>query len=780
MATSSAMSTSNQYIKYKITVTQNSQSIANNTSNVTVSVKFYRTNTGYTSYGTGTVYCKINGTTYTASVTPSQKITNSGIVLFTKTLNISHSTDGTKKLTCSAWIKHDVVTSSEQSYSQTLTTIPRKSTLSVANGTLNTAQTLTVTRISSSFTHTITATCGSASTTICSKSSSTSIPFTPPLAWASQNTTGTSVSVTYKITTYNGSTSIGSNSYTKTCSIPSSVKPSCKITVSESTSYGAYVKGLSKLKIVVTPTTSYGSAIASYSTSANGTTYTTASFTTGALSKVGWMTITAKVTDKRGRSGTATTEIYVADKSTLIVSNGTLGTEQTVSLDLGHTSFKHKITYTCVEKSDYIAGSSSTFTEESADGWLWTPPLSLATENTSGTSVSVTIRAITYTSNGTKVGEVSKDITCTMPSSIKPSCSLSVTDSLGYADKYGGYVKGFSKFKVVVTPTLAYDSAIASYSTTANGATYTSASFTTGALASSGTLNVNATVKDKRGRTGTASKALTVLNYAVPKVSKLTVGRCNEDGTANDKGAFAKVTFSGTVTSLNSKNSATYKLQYRKTTASSYTTVTLSDYANQYSVSNKTYIFAAETGSSYDVQLAITDDLKTTTQKTSVSTAFTLMHFSAGGTGMGIGKVAEEEELLDVGVPICLREGIVQNVLWSGAMYMTDAHTISLSQKVSKQAAGIALIFSSYNGESANDYHFNCFFVPKTQIKTHAGLGHTFFLCNNNTFGTVGSKYLYISDDKIVGNANNTASGTSECGLTYNNKYFVLRYVIGV
>ena len=60
MATSSNFSTSNQYIKYRIIVTENSYSVANNTSNVTVSVRFYRTNTGYTTYGTGTVYCKIN------------------------------------------------------------------------------------------------------------------------------------------------------------------------------------------------------------------------------------------------------------------------------------------------------------------------------------------------------------------------------------------------------------------------------------------------------------------------------------------------------------------------------------------------------------------------------------------------------------------------------------------------------------------------------------------------------------------------------------------------
>ena len=115
MATSSALSTNNDNIKYKITVNQNSQNVSGNTSNVTVSVRFYRTNTGYTTYGTGTVYCKINGTTYSASVTSDDKITSSGIVLFTKTLNIAHGADGSKTLTVSAWINHSQVDSSEQS-----------------------------------------------------------------------------------------------------------------------------------------------------------------------------------------------------------------------------------------------------------------------------------------------------------------------------------------------------------------------------------------------------------------------------------------------------------------------------------------------------------------------------------------------------------------------------------------------------------------------------------------------------------------------------------------
>lgn len=168
MATSGAMSTTNDNIKYKITITQNSQSIANNTSNVTVSVRVYRTNTGYTTYGTGTVYCTINGTQYTESITSDDKITSSGIVVFSKTLNIAHNADGTKTLATSARISHQQFSSSSQSYSQALTTIPRATTPTLSASSVNMGESITINmpRASSSFDHTLTYKFGSATGTI--------------------------------------------------------------------------------------------------------------------------------------------------------------------------------------------------------------------------------------------------------------------------------------------------------------------------------------------------------------------------------------------------------------------------------------------------------------------------------------------------------------------------------------------------------------------------------------------------------------------------------------
>lgn len=326
MATSSPMNTSNTNIKYTITVTQNSQNVTNNTSNVTVSVRFYRTNTGYESYGSGTVYCKINGVQYTAAVTSSQKITSSGIVLFTKTLNITHNADGTKTLATSAWINHSVVTSSEQSYSQTLTTIPRATTptLSAASTEMGSAVTITMNRASSSFTHTLSYKFGNASGTLGS-GLGTSYSWTIPLTLANQIPNATSGTGTITCQTYNGSTLIGTKSISFIATVPNTVVPVINsVTVTEmvttpdiATKFSGFVQSKSKPKIVTTATGAYGSTIQTYkvyirdSSNNNLAVYSGADATIEPILISGTVKVVVSVTDSRGRTASYSQNITV-------------------------------------------------------------------------------------------------------------------------------------------------------------------------------------------------------------------------------------------------------------------------------------------------------------------------------------------------------------------------------------------------------------------------------------------------------------------------------------
>ena len=331
----------------------------------------------------------------------------------------------------------------------------------------------------------------------------------------------------------------------------------------------------------------------------------------------------------------------IARKSTLTVSNGTLGTAQTLTVTRNSTSFTHTITYTCGSASGTIA------TKSSSTSISFTPPTSLASQASSGSSVSITFKIETF-NGSTSLGSNSYTKTFAIPSSVAPTVSLSVSDANGYATTYGGYVKGKSAFKITVTASGKEGSTISSYKVTADGKTYTSASVTTGVVNSTGTQDISVIVTDSRGRTATASTTVTVLDYIGPKVTELSTYRSNSSGTADNKGSYLCVKFSSEISSLNSKNTATYKVLYRKRGASSYTTATVTKYNNNYNVSSGTYVFSADTSTSYDVKLEVSDAFMTITKKVNGSSIAKLFSVFGAGLGLAFGKLAELEDYLEV------------------------------------------------------------------------------------------------------------------------------------
>ncbi len=674
MATSSAMSTTNDKIKYKITITQNSQSIANNTSNVTVSVRVYRTNTGYTTYGTGTVYCTINGTQYTEAITSSDKITNSGIVLFSKTLNISHSADGSKTLATSARITHDQFSSSSQSYSQTLTTIPRATTPTLSASSVNMGASITINmpRASSSFDHTLTYKFGSATGTIGSDLG-TSKAWTVPLSLASQIPSGTSGTCTITCKTYNGSTLIGTKTVSFTAKVPSSAVPT------------------------------FGS-------------------------------------------------VAVADTNS------------------------------------------------------------------------------------------------------------------AYATQFGSLVQGKSKAKFTITASGAYGSTIKTYKTVIEGKTYTGASPTTAVLTGSGNVSASITVTDSRGRTATTTKTFYLIPYNAPSITVFEAVRTDAEGLENYEGMNAKVSVNFSLATASSKNTSSYKIEYKKQSASTWEEI---QNGTGYSLNTSIITDAVFDGNSaYDVRLTVTDYFGSIARTTALPTAFTLIDYHSSGRGMAFGKVSEKEGL-EIALPtffsnaetpssmkylqggedfnnilepgfyaipttaisgtllnkpwegtatgslIVLREGnglqkmqiahrgskddgaiyersYYQNawgdwhtvhdgkgkILWSGGYFMTAGHIISFSEPASKQPSGIVLVFSEYYDAESKNQSFSSHFVHKRLIESHSGSGHNFIMSTSN-MAYMATKYLYIRDDGITGHNNNSLTLTGS-GVTLNNNRFVLRYVLGV
>lgn len=313
--------------RIQIAWTVDSQSVANNTSTVTAKVQLVSTGSSYTivSSASKSGSLTINGTKY--SFTFSAALSgNQTKTLYTKTVTVSHAANGTKTCAFSATCGINVTLSGTYygnitaSGNGVFNTIARASTIasvtaSVAvNGT--NAVTVNITRASSSFTHTVVFAFGSHSNTINSVGTSTS--YAIPTNWLNAIPNATSGTAKVTVTTYSGSTKIGSAvSKNFTLTVPSTVVPTISsVTLSEGTDglaaqFGAYVQAKSRLTVKTVAAGALSSTIKSYKTVVQGVTFTGATITSGVMMHSGTSNVTVTVTDSRGRTASTTRSITV-------------------------------------------------------------------------------------------------------------------------------------------------------------------------------------------------------------------------------------------------------------------------------------------------------------------------------------------------------------------------------------------------------------------------------------------------------------------------------------
>lgn len=265
------------------------------------------------------------------------------------------------------------------------------------------------------------------------------------------------------------------------------------------------------------------------------------------------------------------------------------------------------------------------------------------------------------------IGEQYIDFTPKTTSDMAPSLTITTADAkTAIASKFGKFVKSKSQVKATVSFVGQY-SATFKNGTLKKGAetlniTSASQTLTFQGVVDSTSFNIVGKVTDSRNQSATVTSAQTAYDWEAPKVTTLKVTRCNQDGTANDAGEYAKVQFNVSISPCGNKNDKALQIQYKKRADSSWTSqsITMSGYTL-----NSNIIFAADTESVYDVKINLTDYFQTTTASATLSTAFTLMDFHKGGKGMAIGKVAETANELDIGIPTRTRKGLSSDIGWA-------------------------------------------------------------------------------------------------------------------
>lgn len=311
--------------------------------------------------------------------------------------------------------------------------------------------------------------------------------------------------------------------------------------------------------------------------------------------------------------------------------DGTLATPLNLTVTQYNSGFTHTITYTCGSASGTVCtkATATTVAWNTSNGNV----LALASQNTSGPSVNVTFTITTY-SGADPIGTNSTTITMAIPDEVRPSLALSITDAAGYLSTYGAYVQGYSRLRIAATVTLAYGSPIKAYSVVADGRNYNYygvETVTTGAIQGKGVLTVEAAAADSRSRSsGLISENITVLEYSRPSVS-VNAYRCNSSGAADQEGAYMKVEVSSTISSLNGKNSATYKVVYSGGTLTGSGTNFTSN------------PLACDVSSIHNIEVTITDKLSSTTKAAVIPIAYTLLDFYETGRGIAFGKVGTRD-----------------------------------------------------------------------------------------------------------------------------------------
>ncbi len=153
---------------------------------------------------------------------------------------------------------------------------------------------------------------------------------------------------------------------------------------------------------------------------------------------------------------------------------------------------------------------------------------------------------------------------------------------------------------------------------------------------------VRVTITTNNGASNTATySTFDVYGYSIPYISKLEVRRCNQDGTANDSGAYCRISWAFKVIPLGNVNTKTVVLA----APDGSHTFTGEDYDHTVGYY---YISAADIEHSYSISLSVTDDFQTVSKTVNVSTAGVIMDFLYDGKGIGLGKVAETTEMVEV------------------------------------------------------------------------------------------------------------------------------------
>ena len=333
-----------------------------------------------------------------------------------------------------------------------------------------------------------------------------------------------------------------------------------------------------------------------------------------------------------------------ASVPTLSAASTKLGTGVIIYTNRKNTSYRHTLTYAC-------NGETGTIATNVTSNYTWTPPTSLIDKVTSaGTPCAIT--CTTYY-NGNERGANIVSLILYPPDDALPEVESGwytvVRENVPAAAGIEDWIKGFSK--AVVT----FDASKVSpkYGSSVSGFSVTYGGFTTAAVdnaAKTGILSATSAViivrvTDSRGFSTTENHTITLLDYAPPTITDISVFRSDSQMQPKNDGRYLCAKGTINYTGLNGKNSAELKGAYKQSGASSYG----ADVSMQGGIPKLVNSTEVNDDKSYIVRLKVTDAIGTeTVYEQMVPTKSVAFHLKAEGTGAAFGQIAEYDDVLAV------------------------------------------------------------------------------------------------------------------------------------
>lgn len=133
---------------------------------------------------------------------------------------------------------------------------------------------------------------------------------------------------------------------------------------------------------------------------------------------------------------------------------------------------------------------------------------------------------------------------------------------------------------------------------------------------------------------------VSIIPYHVPSLPVASIHRCNEDGTANDLGAYCRIDWGVSITPINNLNGKKLVIRHPQGT-------TTYDPLDSYTQGGS-LIVEANTEYSYNIVFEVSDDLRVVTKTLRLSTAHVTMDWLYNGQGVAFGKVANQENAVEI------------------------------------------------------------------------------------------------------------------------------------